>query len=556
MKRASILAVLVVASAQAYAAGASLPPGVSFSQSAATVDAYDFVEVTVSADAPVAGNPFTDAAVTGTFRRGTEAPIPVDGFCDSEDGRIFRVRFMPLKAGEYAYSVTYRGGGVERTHTGAFRARDGGHRGLVRVDRKYPWHFVWEGTGEHYFWNGTTTYWLLGWDDDTISGAVERLARLKVNRIRVALNGRTVDGGRWSEPLVVSTDKFRFRLDPWVAARPSDVADPGFDVTRFNLEHWRKCERLLRLARGRDVVVSLIFHLDGRDVGVDPFGKEKAGGEDEQRYYRYAVARLAAFANVMWDVTNEYRLFRDDDWANRMGAYLKERDPYDHLTSVHGHGDFRFRTSEWADFALYQSWDEDGGYAYMLENRREQAATKRPIPQINEEYGYEDHYPVGWGGDRKAPARSADNRRRLAWEMYMAGCYQTTGERADRGTGRGPDSGGGWINGRGDDAMVMLKGYAHIVDFFRGAEWWKMEPHPELAGEGSFCLAEPGRQYAVYLLGSASATLKLEPGKYRARWFNPRTGEWTPIAGGAAGGQWTAPRPPGDGDWALLLLAQ
>ena len=158
-----------------------------------------------------------------------------------------------------------------------------------------------------------------------------------------------------------------------------------------------------------------------------------------------------------------------------MGAFLKQCDPYDHVTSVHGHGQFPFRTSEWADFAMYQSWDEGGGYRFMLNNRVEQQKTGRPIPQINEEYGYEDHYPV-WGGSRKAPARSADNRRRLAWGMYMAGGYQTTGERADTGTGWGPDTGGGWINGRGDDSMTMLKGYGHIVDFFTALPWWRLEP--------------------------------------------------------------------------------
>ena len=197
--------------------------------------------------------------------------------------------------------------------------------------------------------------------------------------------------------------------------------------------------------------------------------------EDEQRYYRYAVARLAAFSNVMWDVTNEYHLFRDEAWAEKMGTFIKQCDPYDHLTSVHGHGEFPFRTSPWADFAMYQSWDEGGGYAFMLKNRHQQAKTGRIMPQVNEEYGYEDHYPR-WGGDRKAPARSADNRRRLAWGMYMAGGYQTTGERADPGTGWGPDTGGGWINGRGDDSMTMLEGYGHIVDFFTALPWWRLNP--------------------------------------------------------------------------------
>jgi hypothetical protein len=124
---------------------------------------------------------------------------------------------------------------------------------------------------------------------------------------------------------------------------------------------------------------------------------------------------------------------------------------------------------------MYQRWDEAGGYRFMLENRCKQAETGRIIPQVNEEYGYEDHYPT-WGGNRKAPARRADDRRRLAWSMYMAGCYQTTGERADTGTGWGPDTGGGWLNGRGDDSMKMLVGYGHIVDFFTSVRWWELNP--------------------------------------------------------------------------------
>ena len=450
---------------------------VTFIASADTVDAYDFVEVTMKVDRPDAGSPFTDVVVEGWFARNDGEHVQVDGFCDSADGSTFCIRFMPTQPGSYAYSVKYRHGSEESTHTGEFVARDGRHLGLVRVDKDHPWHFVWEGTGEHYFWNGTTTYWLLGWDDQTIRMNIDRLRKLKVNRLRVAICGRVKDGRAWFEN-VFPTDKFSFRLNPWVAQRPDSVENPGFDVERFNVAHWQKIERMLRFARDKDMNISIIFYVDGARPGVDPFGKERMGQEDEQRYYRYAVARLAAFSNVMWDVTNEYQLFRNEDWANKMGAFIKECDPYDHLMSVHGHGQFPFRKSPWADFAMYQQWDESGGYQFMLENRRQQAQAGRPIPQVNEEYGYEDHYPT-WGGNRKAPARSADNRRRLAWGMYMAGGYQTTGERADTGTGWGSDTGGGWINGRGDESMVMLKGYGLIVDFFTSIPWWTLEPNNE-----------------------------------------------------------------------------
>ena len=254
----------------------------------------------------------------------------------------------------------------------------------------------------------------------------------------------------------------------------------------------------------------------------------------------------------MWDVTNEYHLFRDEPWTEKMGTLVKTYDPYRHLTSVHGHGDFKFRTSPWADFAMYQSWDEAGSHDFMLKNQQQQAATGRPIPQINEEYGYEDHYPGRWGGGRKAPARSADNRRRFAWGMYMAGGYQTTGERADRGTGRGPDSGGGRINGRGDDTMTMLEGYGHIVTCFTSLQWWKMEPRDDLVSKGAYCLAEPGQQHLVYLPSGGQVDVKLADGTYQARWFNPRSGHWTTI-GTASGTKWTSPKSPGDGDWAIVL---
>ncbi|MHC4351292.1 MAG: DUF5060 domain-containing protein, partial [Planctomycetota bacterium] len=512
----------ILALVVAHAAASMDPPSafdlsasIDFMQSAHTVEAYDFVEITLKDVNPGDVNPFIDASMQGWFKREGGERIQVDGFCDSRNGDVFRIRFMPTQPGDYDYFVKYRNGSTESSHTGKFRAQDGGRRGLVQVDRDHPWHFIWAGTGEHYFWNGTTTYWLLGWDDENIRRNIDRLHSLKVNRLRVAICGRVKNGRAWFEN-VFPTDKFRFVLNPWVARRPDSVENPGFDVTRFNLAHWRKIEQMLRHARDKDMNISIIFYVDGARPGVDPFGKGRMGQADEQRYYRYAVARLAAFSNVMWDVTNEYHLFRNEDWANMMGSFIKECDPYDHIMSVHGHGQFPFRLSPWADFAMYQQWDESGGYRFMLDNRNSQSQLGRPIPQVNEEYGYEDHYPT-WGGNRKAPARSADNRRRLAWGMYMAGCYQTTGERADTGTGWGPDTGGGWINGRGDSSMIMLKDYGHIVDFFTSIDWWKLEPDNDFFEAPSQNSVTTELTHVVYTRDKVGKALILLDGQKRAQ---------------------------------------
>ncbi|HXF27692.1 MAG TPA: putative collagen-binding domain-containing protein, partial [Bryobacteraceae bacterium] len=176
--------------------------------------------------------------------------------------------------------------------------------------------------------------------------------------------------------------------------------------------------------------------------------------------------------------------------------------------------------------------------------------TGRIIPQANEEYGYEDHYPL-WA---QGPGlESADALRRVAWEIVMAGCYQTAGETARRGTNIWPDTGGGWMNGRGDDTMTMFKGYAHMVDFITSFEWWKTNPHDEMVSRGDYCLAKPGEIYAVYLPHGGAVTVQLERGNYTSSWFDAFTGEKITLSD-VQGPSWTSPKAPSTGDWALLLL--
>jgi hypothetical protein len=78
----------------------------------------------------------------------------------------------------------------------------------------------------------------------------------------VAICGRVRDGRAWYEN-VYPTEKFSFLMNPWVAERPDSVEKPGFDVTRFNLPHWHKIERTLRHAREKDMIISIIFYVDG-----------------------------------------------------------------------------------------------------------------------------------------------------------------------------------------------------------------------------------------------------------------------------------------------------
>jgi Protein of unknown function (DUF4038) len=332
-------------------------------------------------------------------------------------------------------------------------------------------------------------------------------------------------------------------LTPWPAEKADDIFHPGFDYTRFDVPYWQRFDRALRFARDRDMIISLV--LDMNDSRVHPV----AGGVDEYRFIRYAVARFGAFSNITWDLGDDLDGYRDDTWTHTVGTTIKAEDPYHHLATSHpidnSHQD---RTAEWFDFTSFQEWSRDQ-HAFMLNERSRQASLRRIIPQTNEEYGYEDHYPL-WAPPPDAD--SADVLRRTAWDIVMAGGYQTAGETARRGTHVWPDTGGGWMNGRGDATMTMFHGYGHMVDFFTSFEWWKTEPHDELVNRGNYCLAVPGETYAVYLPKGGTVSVRLQPGRYEGKWFRTTTGErlaLPPIDGGS----WTSPESPDDRDWALLV---
>jgi hypothetical protein len=342
-------------------------------------------------------------------------------------------------------------------------------------------------------------------------------------------------------------------------ALPDNIYHPGFDYGRFYVPYWQKFERALRAARERDMIISVV--LDMNDSKAHP----APDSEDERRFIRYAIARFGAFSNITWDLGDDLDGYRDDDWTRRTGTLIKQWDPNRHLATSHPRSldnpddnEHQDRGADWFDFTSVQDWSRTQ-HSYMLGQRRKQQLTGRIIPQTNEEYGYEDHYPL-WS---KGPgSESADALRRMAWEIVMAGGYQTAGETARRGTNVWPDTGGGWLNGRGDDTMTMFQGYAHMVDFFTSFAWWKTDPRDDLVSGGNYCLAKPGELYAIYLPRGGSVVVTIPSGRYRAAWWNASTGEKTPLAPvTVTGSSWSSPPPPAVAsvpgtpaqDWALLI---
>lgn len=173
------------------------------------VEVYGFQEIKIDIKKPDPKlNPFKQVQLLGTFTAENGVTKTVAGFCDSQDGSLYRLRFMPDQVGKYNFEVALSQNGKTQKTTGTFEAITSSRKGVLRLDKDHPWHFKFD-NGDHYFWNSTTAYWMLGLKNEAeILASIDRLAGYGINRIRVAINGRAHGGERWNEPTVVESNNF------------------------------------------------------------------------------------------------------------------------------------------------------------------------------------------------------------------------------------------------------------------------------------------------------------------------------------------------------------
>lgn len=482
---------------------------------------WEWMEHEVRLSSPPKGSPFTSVLAQGTALLPDGSQLSLLGFCASDDGSVFAFRYLATQPGEHrlTLSLTWEGGSLEEMVT--VTATAGGLPGMVRAK---AWGFEWSDSKQPFFWNSTTAYLMAGLTDQARSEALRRLADQGINRIRVAISpSRQKDGGRWMEGQIQESDAFTLRKSPWPLRQPDSVEDPQPITDRFDLGYWKSLDRLVSQAEDLGMIVQIIFFVDGQEPQNYPFDREKSGDDELERlYFDYALARLSAFPNIEWCVTNEWALFRPDEWVEARGRHVATRDPYGHLLSVHGHGHFPFRSSPWCTHALFQVWDEHGAGAWAKSERSLMLKEGVIKPIINEENGYEDHYPFPWGEGRKAPSRDWESRVRLSWEIVFAGAWCTVGERA--GTS------GGWINGLGEGESQLLTGLRHLKAFCEAFDLQATEAVEGVASGPTFCRSDGERLIAVWAPYGGAFRVKLpHSGPWTVRSFDPWGGEWRTL---------------------------
>lgn len=341
---------------------------------------------------PSSGNPFLEVALSATFSQASRT-VTVPGFYDG-DG-TYRIRFMPDNEGAWQYRTASNRPELDG-RSGAFDcvAPAAASHGPVHVRGQF--HFA-HADGTAFFPFGTTCY---AWTHQPLAMQAETLATLaqaRFNKMRMGVFPKHYLFNE-NEPLYPAFEK---------------GADGGEDFDRPNPLMFRHFERQVGALRDLGIEADIIiFH------PYDRWGYCTMSAEQDYRYLRYLVARLAAYSNVWWSLANEYDFLLDvkpiEQW-DRYFHIIEENDPYRHVKSIHNgeeHMNFDHR-KPWVDHVCIQNWNTK----FTSKWRQDWG---KPI--VNDEPEYEGDIIMAWGN------LSAQELVHRFWITVTRGGYAGHGE--------------------------------------------------------------------------------------------------------------------------------
>lgn len=357
------------------------------------------------------GNPFVDYQIKGHFISKNETVV-VDGFYDGEG--IYRVRFMPSFMEDYSFEI--EGNFSDKIYHGQFKVTKPkpGHHGPVRVVETY--HLAYE-DGTPYFSIGTTCYvWALQ-DEDVQEKTLKTLASSAFNKIRFCIFPKHYNYN-FKEP--ISYPYEGTPMDSSVITKDNfgsfNAKSKGnhWDFKRFNVKHFQHLEKCIEKLGDLGIEADLIVMHP-----YDRWGFSAMSAEEDDLYWKYVIARFAAYHNVWWSLANEYDLLEEKkltDWE-RYARIICEKDPYGHLRSVHNCGGFYDFTRPWVTHCSIQRQDLYRTAEYVQEWRERY---RKPV--ILDEISYEGNLSDAWGNI------SGQELVRRFWEATCRGGYAGHGE--------------------------------------------------------------------------------------------------------------------------------
>jgi hypothetical protein len=549
--RSALIIIALVACVRHASAQITLPP------CSGTLLRFSVCEIVLTS-ASTYTNDYTDASVTATFTQSGGVTKTVTGFWDGDlpDGRgVFRIRFNAANVGTLSYTTSSADLGLNG-RSGSFTVSQTlGSRGFVRRNTSLnPEKFVFD-NGTRYFMWGQTYY-------------------------QIVTNARA-PGGNWrlsvDNSFGYNMNKIRMLLSPFSSYPPYGGSQPFTNTahTSLDLTHWQKFDEVVNYLNQKPMVADVIlFGTNPISYATDPVM--------DQKYVRYALARLAAFPNVIWCLTNEWQLSRYGDPAGRwfwdkIGGIVQSEDPWmsqggnQRALSIHQKTDplFEFFGSSWPSYAVLQfgthqeqnppvlhPLPDDWGN-FSIRNNFPSSSNQHPdLPVVNDEYLY-------LCNPSSCPPNqvfSKEEHRQAMWGIATAGGYGSAGD-LRMINNQNPTISADWKD------EPEYGDISHLVDFFVNhvSTWWRMTTQNPLVTSGSrvYVLADSGVRYVVYAATGGTFTLNLPApsgaSTYRVFLYDPTTGSESQLAnvGGGARTFTMPPQPHGapdtGNDWVLRI---
>ena len=371
--------------------------------------------------------------------------------------------------------------------------------GPLRVDPKNPRHFVFE-DGTRYFLLGYECDWLWAMDmkDPELKIVNRFLDKLAASGFNYLILNAYAHDTSWRKGKTGEDD---FGPPPLFAWEGSNEKS---DHRRFNLAYWQHYDRIIDALNRRGMIARVMIKVYNKRVNWPA-----RNSAEEDLYFRWLIARYAAYPNIHWDFSKEANNEKDLDYKIGRVQFLRQNDPYRRLITIHD-DHATYDRGVYNRCLDYRSDQQHSEWHTTLSEHRQQ----HTWPVVNVEFGYE-HGPKGPSDKTYGVVQSPQEVCRRAWEVCTAGGY-----------GVYYYTHTAWDVIRPDDTPPGYAYFKHLRDFFEGTDYWRMEPADGLVSEG-YCLAEPGRQYVVFLNSARPFSLKLEgvAAPLKAEWFYPFAGK-------------------------------
>ncbi|NYE19013.1 hypothetical protein [Microbacterium immunditiarum] len=347
---------------------------------------------------------------------------------------------------------------------------------------------------------------------------------------------------------------FDFAPSPFARAGPGLATDgrPRFDLTRPEPAFFdRLRDRVLEAGESGLYVSIMLFQgfawqfNRADDDGMPYDGRNNVNGVDagragaaatlgdpavlaaQERYVRWVVDAVGDLDNVLYEIANEAAP-SSTTWQHHLIGVLRteqERRGMRHpigMTHQFDGGSLDALRTSGADW-ISPDCDEPT-------RRAPPPAEGEQVVVYDSDHGYD------WRTLRSQPA---SEQRAWVWRCLLRGAggvlfmdpflarIEIDGVVRNAPRGRNP----------GDPAFgvaldpfwnPLREALGHARRFADALDLRTMLPRPGLA-DGGWCLADPGRSYAVFVPTGAAARIRLEPGVYDVRRFDPATGSWHSV---------------------------